>query len=198
MTLLSPLLRPLVSGRAPGPGCRGGVVLQGARGLRSSGKGRRRLALWAGFRLGLIVTKVSYESRGSSSSRSSSWLLLGSSCFAPLLGLRLENFSYYALSLIHLAVTRSTGHALPHAELAEALGAGWGLSVDQATDLAYQDEAVLGGGFVLAEEDVEDAVVPVRLCGGLGWRWREAVMLVLALGGLRAKQVLANGARLIV
>lgn len=139
----------------------------------------------------MIVTKVSYESRGSSGSR---WLLLGSSCLAPLLGLRFENFSYYALSLIHLAVTRSTGHALPHAELAEALGAGWGLSVDQATDLAYQDDAVLGGRFVLAEEDVEDAVVPVRLSGGLGRR--EAVML--ALGGLGPKQVLANGAWFIV
>lgn len=129
----------------------------------------------------MIVTKVSYESRGGSSR----WLLLGSSCcFAPLLGLRFKNFSYYALSLIHLAVTRSTGHALPHAELAEALGAGWGLAVDQATDLAYQDDAVLGGGFILAEEDVEDAVVPVRLCDGLRWR-REDVML--ALGGLGAK-----------
>lgn len=165
------------------------VALQGARGLRSSGKGRRRLALRAGFRLGLIVTKVSCDS-------SCSWLLVGRSCFAPLLSMRFKNFSYYALSLIHLAVTRSTGHALPHAELAEALGAGWGLSVDQATDLAYQDDAVLGGGFVLAEEDVEDAVVPVRLCGGLGRRRREAVML--ALGGLRAKQVLANGARFVV
>lgn len=167
------------------------VVLQGARGLRSSGKGRRRLALRAGFRLGLIVTKVSYECCGSIGG-----IVLGSCCFAPLLAVRFKNFSYYALSLIHLAVTRSTGHALPHAELAEALGAGWGLAVDQATDLAYQDDAVLGGGFVLAEEDVEDAVVPVRLCGSLRRRWREAVML--AVGGLRAKQVLANGARLVV
>lgn len=137
----------------------------------------------------MIVTKVSGSIGGS-------WLLRGSSCFAPLLAVRLENFSYYALSLVHLAVTRSTGHAFPHAELAEALGAGWGLAVDQATDSAYQDEAVLGGGFVLTEEDVEDAVVPVRLCGGLRRWWRESV--VLALGGLRAKQVLANGAWFVV
>src|SRR5690606_13050718 len=81
----------------------------------------------------------------------------------PLRLPRLEHLPHHLPPLVHLAVRRATPHTLPHAHLAERLGARGRLPVDEPAPAADEHDAVLGRRLVLAEEEVHDPVVPVRL-----------------------------------
>lgn len=78
------------------------------------------------------------------------------------LGLLSENLFHNAPVLVLFSIGSVTSHATPLAQLSKSPRSRWCLAIDQSAVLAEQHDTILGGRFVLAKQDVEYAIVPVR------------------------------------